>query len=300
MDYDFYSLKIVCKIVEVGSFSKAAKELGLTQPSVSQQVAKMEQQLGAKLFERVGHDIHLTNVGGELHQFALELIERGEQFDEKLHQTKTNPSGLVRYAMPESCQWTPHYRKIMSQIRDFPQIQFEIGILPSEKIIQELLEGRIDFGFVVGERLNPELRFEKFAEEHYSAVASSQEILKPLIQKDFKSLRIVSFPGWELFFTAWAKSQGIWNQVKNHLNAPTVKIGTLAGAIHATQEGAGIAILPTHCILEELKRKTLRAIPDVGTKSFDTIYIVKRLGENLPKRSQLILDLLKEAKANLG
>lgn len=188
----------------------------------------------------------------------------------------------------------------MSQIKDYPEIQFEIGIQPSEMILQDLLEGKIDFGFIVGERLNPAIRFEKFADEHYSALAARGDLLKSLEEKNFAELRIIGYPGWELFFTTWAKDHGIWNKIKNRISSPTVRIGTLAGAIHATQEGAGIAILPTHCVLDEIKNKKLKVYSGQSKTSTNPIYVVRRLGETLPKRSQLILDLLKKSKAELG
>ncbi len=297
MDFDFYTLRVFSKIVEIGSFSGAAKAMGLTQPSVSQQVSKLEVQMAAKLFERVGHEIHLTENGKSFHQFALDILERGESFQENFKQVQASPTGLVRYAMPESCQWTPHFRKIMAQIKNFPEITFEIDISPSEMIIQSLLEGKIDFGFIVGERLNPSIRFEKFAEEHYSAVASDAKLFEALDRRDFKSLRMISYPGWETFFTTWAKAHQLWKFAKGHLSDSTVKIGTLAGAIHAAQAGAGIAILPTHCIKDEIKKNQLKVYSAQSQKSFNDIYIVRRLGESLPKRAQVVLDLLKQAKA---
>jgi len=300
MDFDLYSLRIFTRIHEEGSFSKAALALGLTQPTVSQQVARLEEKLGAKVFERVGHRVVLTHTGHDLLSFSFQMLQQSDDFYEKVSQSKVEPIGVVRYSMPESCQWTPHYRYIMSQIKHFPMLTFEIGIHSSEVILTDLLEGRIDFGFIVGERLHPELRFEKFADEHYSAVASIPSLLKQLESGDFKNLRLVAYPGWEIFFTTWAKANGMWKSARERLHTPTVKVGTLAGAIHATQEGAGVAILPTHCIRDEIALKQLQVSRIQNAKSTNPIYITKRIGTRLTKRSEIVLEMLKDAKKRIG
>ena len=138
----------------------------------------------------------------------------------------------------------------MGQLGELPHIRFEIDILPSQAIVEGLLEAKYDFGFVVGERLAPELRFEKFSNERYSCVASRKALFDPMAAHECP--RFISFPGWSSS-TTWCKSYKLWSDLKRTLHEPTVKIGTLAGAIHAVREGAGIAIIPTHCVAQELE-----------------------------------------------
>ena len=227
MDFEIYGLRIFCQVIRDGSFSEAARALKLTQPTVSQQIGKLESELGGRLFERIGHRIIPTPLAKELHAFASQTIERVDAFKDELREKRSSPRGLVRYAMPESCQWTPHFRAIMNQLAKMPEIQFEIDIAPSEQILEGLLDARYDFGFVVGEKLAPELRFEKFSEERYSLVAASLDLFAPMKAKQYESLRLVTSPGWELFFSSWAKSHGIWEHLKACLKSPTVQIAIL-------------------------------------------------------------------------
>ena len=149
--------------------------------------------------------------------------------------------------------------------------------------------------------MNPELRFEKFGDEAYSAVASKKEFFSPLISGETEKLRLVTYPGWEMFFTTWAKTHGLWKKLKDHLKEPTVKIGTMAGAIHAAQEGAGIAIIPTHCVMTELENRVLYEWkPTKNIVAVNPIYFAKRIGEKYPKRVELVINMLKEAKAALS
>lgn len=301
MDIEIYGLRIFYEVMTQKSFSAAARTLKLTQPTVSQQIAKLESEMGHKLFERVGHDVIPTQSALDLLKLATSVLEIMDEYSERVRENQSQPKGTIRYAMPESCQWTPHYRKIMSQIALFPQLKFEIEILPNDQITKGLVEGRFDFGFVTGDRLNPELRFEKFSDEAYSAVASKKEYFLPLQEGHFDELRLVTYPGWELFFTTWSKSHSLWKKLKDKLKEPTVRIGTMAGAIHATQEGAGVAVIPTHCVFEELKTKALLEWkPSKTVLATNPVYFAKRIGEKQPKRVELVVNMLKQAKADLG
>ena len=291
MDIEFYGLRIFCQVMQDSTFSKAAQSLKITQPTVSQQIAKLEHHLQGKLFERVGHDLIPTDLANELYGLASNIVSTIDEFGDKLQNQRSHPKGLVRYAMPESCQWTPHYRKIMSQLIETPDITFKIDILPNEQIIQSLIEGKIDFGFVVGERLAPELRFQKFSDEAYVVVSRKKEFFKPLSKGgDLTQLRLITYPGWELFFSLWAKAHGLWKELKPQLMEPAVHIGSLAGAIHAIQEGAGIGIVPTQCVAKDLAEKNLfewKSEKIVAVTS--PVYIAKKVGKILPKRAEIVM-----------
>jgi DNA-binding transcriptional LysR family regulator len=252
MDINIKVFRIFRQVMRDGNFSKAARYLKIAQPTVSQQIAKLEADLETTLFERVGHEIIATESAKELLEFVESLLDQVDEFDENFKTKRSQPKGKVRYAMPESCQWTPHFKKIMSQTSELPEVQFEIQILPNELIIKGILEGSLDFGFVTGEKLAPELRFEKFSDERYSAISSEKNHFEGLKPHSKKPLRLISYPGYELFFMTWAKTNGVWNHFKSQIQAPSVYVGTLAGAIHAVKEGAGVAIIPTHCISDEI------------------------------------------------
>lgn len=299
MDIELYGLRIFSQVMADKTFSRAGLSLKITQPTVSQQIAKLENQLQGKLFERVGHDIIPTPLAQEVFSFSSNLLESVDGFIEKLQNRRSLPKGPVRYAMPESCQWTPHYRRVMAGISGIPDIHFKIDILPNELIIKNLIEGRIDFGFVVGERVAPELRFQKFSDEAYSAVARDKDQFRALGKDgDLFKLRLITYPGWELFFMTWAKAHGLWKSAKSRLNEPAVHIGTLAGAIHAIQEGAGVGVVPTHCVSQELERRELLEWRTAKSGAVSNpVYIARRLGEAPPKRVEMVMEMLLRSKA---
>ncbi len=295
MNLELYPLRIFAKVMELQSFSEAGRQLGLTQPTISQQIAKLEESLGKRLFERVRHEIIPTQIARQLLPYAHQMLSLAEETENFLADQKTQLKGDVSYAMPESCQWTPHFRHIMSEIRSLPEVQFKIGILPTEKVALGIVEGEYDFGFIVGEKLHPELTFERFADEPYAMVGSDEKIFEAFRKKKYNEVRIVTFPGWELFFTTWLKAHGIYAEVKKSMKTPTVNIGTLAGAIHAIQEGAGAGVLPLQCIPEGLAEFKIKNVI-----ASNPIYVAKRVGDKLTKRADTVLEMLKKSKRELG
>lgn len=282
------------------NFSRVAQVLGITQPTVSLQISKLEKKLGGKLFERLPQGLHPTPLALEFEVVAQKIIEALEVFDEDLKAEKSLLKGLIKYAMPESCQWTPHYRHVMSQIKNFPEMSFQIEICPNHTITEKLLASDVDFGFVVGEKSHPELRFEKFSEESYTlASAQKNEIKKFSEALNLNSIRIIAYPGWESFFECWCDAQGLKKNFTSLSTIPTLKIGSLAGAIHALQEGAGLAVIPRHCVLKELESHKLYELNKQKIASHP-VYIARRNGRKLPLRVTHVMDLLKNAKTNFG
>ncbi|MEZ4813823.1 MAG: LysR family transcriptional regulator [Bdellovibrionota bacterium] len=300
VDFDSRELQCFLLVLKERNFSRVASILGVTQPTISLQISRLETKLGGRLFERLPQGLHPTALAHELEGVALKIIEAIESFDEDLKADQSLLKGTVRYAMPESCQWTPHYRAIMAKIKEFPDLNFKIEILPNHLISEKLLSAEIDFGFIVGEKNHPELRFEKFSDETYTLAANDIGILKNFTKsKDLSSLRIIAYPGWELFFSCWCEAQGLSKKLKSLQSTPTVKIGSLAGAIHALQEGAGVCVVPTHCISNELKSSKLFEIKKQSPAQHP-VYLARRHGVKQPARVTRVMELLKEAKATLG
>ncbi len=295
MNLELYPLRIFAKVMELQSFSEAARQLGLTQPTISQQIGKLEANLGKRLFERVRHEIIPTPIARQLLPYAEQMLLLAEETENFLSDQKVILRGEVSYAMPESCQWTPHFKHIMGEITKLPEVQFKIGILPTDQVAKGIMEGEYEFGFIVGEKLHPELSFERFADETYGMVAASDELFEAFRSKKYDQIRIVTFPGWELFFTTWCKAHGIYADVKKAMKVSTVHIGTLAGAIHAIQEGAGAGVLPLQCIPEGLQELKLKKVT-----ASNPIYVTKRVGDKLTKRAETVLEMLKKSKKELG
>lgn len=93
---DWNQLHAFLATVEAGSLSAAARELGLTQPTVGRQVAALEQDLGVLLFERVGRSLSLTTAGRELFESARSMSEAASRLSIVASGQSQSIEGLVR------------------------------------------------------------------------------------------------------------------------------------------------------------------------------------------------------------
>lgn len=293
MDLDSNSVRMFEVAYELGSFSKAAKALKVSQPSISQMIARLESKLGNLLFERVGHSIVPTQLAQELHQFASGWLDSLDTFWNQFQEMTLAPKGLVRFAKPESCLWTDHYQVILRQLASLKEIRIDIGIATNQEIVEGVLRDKYDFGFIVGERVSPDLRFEKFSEEEYVAVHATSVKGRSLFDGK-SSVRIVTYPGWEHYFDIWAASHRIPKGVRNSKLVPVVNVGNIAGAIEAVVQGAGITILPAQCVKAELRRRQVNVADPSSVRAKSPVYLVKRRNYIPPVRVKVILDKLKE------
>lgn len=136
------------KILELGSFTKAAEELGYTQSSISQMVASLESELSIKLLNRSRTGVKLTIEGAELYPFIERTILQYQAMLEKANEIKGLETGIIRVGTISSitCHWMPQLIKGFQEL--YPNVQFIFHQGDYTSIQEWIKIGAVDFGFI--------------------------------------------------------------------------------------------------------------------------------------------------------
>jgi LysR family hydrogen peroxide-inducible transcriptional activator len=143
---DLGQLRYFSKIVEHRSFTRAAKDCCVSQPALSQQIAKLEKELGQPLFERQGRSIRLTPAGQVLQARAERILHLVD--DAKRQITDDGQTGRINVsAIPTVAPYLlPNL--LTSVASQFPQASFEIGEDSTESLLKSCAKGDIDVGLL--------------------------------------------------------------------------------------------------------------------------------------------------------
>lgn len=136
------------KIVELGSFTKAAEVLGYTQSSMSQMIASLENELSIKLLTRSRTGVKLTIEGAELYPFIERSILGYLAMQEKAKEIQGLETGIIRVGTISSitCHWMPQLIKGFQ--KRYPNVQFLFHQGDYSSIQEWIKTGAVDFGFV--------------------------------------------------------------------------------------------------------------------------------------------------------
>lgn len=136
------------KIVELGSFSKAAESLGYTQSAMSQMITSLENELSIKLVNRFRTGTKLTLEGRELYPYIERMLCQFFAVREKTNEIKGLQTGVIRMGTIASisAHWLPRFLKIFQE--EYPGVEFVIHQGDYSSIQEWVKSGIIDFGFI--------------------------------------------------------------------------------------------------------------------------------------------------------
>ncbi|AHG21085.1 transcriptional regulator [Chania multitudinisentens RB-25] len=121
------AMRIFTRIVELGSFSRAAEHLQLPRATVSNTLKRLEQRLGVRLLLRTTRQVHITAEGTLYYQRCLQLLDALEEADTLFHHHKLQPAGKVRIDMPHSLAREIVIPALKDFYQRYPEIELALG-----------------------------------------------------------------------------------------------------------------------------------------------------------------------------
>lgn len=140
-------LEAFVQVAEDGSFSKAAKELFLTQPTVSAHISALERELSARLFVRNTKEVSLSEDGVKLYKYAKQMLELQREIEASFDvegERETKVVSIAASTIPAQYLLP----KVLARFSEkYPQEQIRIHETDSSKVVMQIVDHRVDIGF---------------------------------------------------------------------------------------------------------------------------------------------------------
>jgi len=189
---EFKQLECFVAVAKKKSFSRAADVLFLSQPAVTSNIQKIESELGTILFDR-NRNISLTKEGLEFLPYAIEMLNIRDKSKIAISQYKNNVEGVLEICastIPEQ-YLLPHIIKAFKTI--YPQVFFYIQHKDSQEVIEEILSGITNFGFIGAKYSYEGIDYIDIYKDRLVLITSSEKKFNhnPLTTKDLIGKEIV-------------------------------------------------------------------------------------------------------------
>ena len=193
LQIEFRHLETFCRVADLKSFSKAADDLFVTQPTVSGHILSLEQSLSLRLFDRTSREVRLTKSGEAFHEYASKILSLRKDLMNALSEFSRG----IRGELSLGTSTIPGEYLLPRLIGDFkkkhPSFVISLKIADTKEVIQYVLQDQVEFG-IIGAKLNhPSLHYEAYDEDEIIVVAPADH---PLTRKKRVSLDDLLMEPW--------------------------------------------------------------------------------------------------------
>ncbi|WP_408097722.1 LysR family transcriptional regulator [Peredibacter sp. HCB2-198] len=250
---DLNEILVFIKVVQTGSFTHAAKHLGMPISTVSARVSSLEKRLGVTLLQRTTRQLKLTQAGHSYYEQSLRGLEEIQKAETDVTSNLAEPQGDLRITAPIFLANTLMPKVICESMKKYPKIKIELIL--QDRAVDLIAEG-VDLAIRAGDLKDSTLIAKKLGIVHFSAFATSGYLKNkgPINHpKDLQEHVCLQFA--PLGRHEWSFSNG-----KSRVNVPLkgkLVIDDLSMIKSLALSGNGVALLPTYICEEEVKKGRL-------------------------------------------
>ena len=292
-------LDIFCRIIETGSFSRTAKALGLAQPTVSGHIKTLEDELGVRLFDRLGRVVEPTKAGLVLMDYAKRMIQTRDEAKLAIEEYL----GIIRGQLIVGASTIPGGYLLPICVakfnRDHTDVAISIEILDSRKVIEGVIEGDFQMG-VAGARISHKhLKYKKFTADELILVTAPEGALarrKKVRAGELKKVpMIVREEGSGTRLAAEERLREIgFNPASANVSAV---LGDAQAIRSALKAGVGVSIVSRFSVEEDMERGTLREVAIEGFSCIREFYSVVNKSRSMTPLCRSFLQFIHEGDA---
>lgn len=285
----FEELDTFVQTVRAGSFTAAARQLGMAKSAVSRRISELEKRLGVQLMTRSTRQLHLTDEGRALYDRAGDVLLEWEERESSVGAQHLSLSGTVRVSLPLSFGVKHVGPATLSFMQRHPQLGFDIDF--SDRKVDLIAEG-FDLAVRIGDLEDSTLIARPLAPIALCAVASPEFLEQRARPQAFGDL--ITFP--EVRFGHRERKSWSYTQADGALADLEMQSRLTASSgeflCQAAINGHGVAILPRFIVAEAIERKALcELLPEHPWPELFA-YAVYPQTRHLPQRLRSYIDFL--------
>lgn len=295
IDFSFRELEVFCKVVELESFSKAAKAVFLVQASVSERIASLEKKVGVRLLDRLGRKVIPTAAGELLHKHATLLLEMKETAQLEIEKFMGLEQGEVfmggstipgEYILPN----------LLGRFnKKYPHLSVKLTIADSSEIENQVLAGKLEIGVVGSKSTHENILCQKLWKDELVLAVPVQH---PWARRKTVSLKELKETPFILREDGSGTLKILENYLRDYGEDGTNALKTFArfGSSTAVKEGIkagiGVSILSSRAIDTELKAGLLKALKVKGLLMSRNFFLIRNKLRIASPSCQAMLELL--------
>ena len=263
-------LELFCEVAHQGSFSKAAKAHGISQPAASENIKSLEERLGCELLNRASRPLQLTPEGQIYFDGCRELLDDYRLLEDRILQRRDKVVGPVRVASIYSVGLLQMDCYVKEFERLYPDAALDLQYLHPEQVLQSVLDEKVDLGLMSFSPRRSDLVYETWQDQDIVVVVAPKHRLATRT-----SIRSTELDGESL--VGFTSELRIRHEMDRWLKQAKVSVNivhtfdNIENIKRAVEVGSGLGLLPVPTVRREIENGSLVAI------ELDDVEWVRRL-----------------------
>lgn len=244
------------EVARHGSFTAAARDLLVSQSSLSIQIKQFEQDMGGRLFDRRKGGVDLTEAGAAAYQVAERVFPEIDRLQSSLLETERQFKGLISVGTVNSVGIYVLPRILTAFKAEFPDVKIKIDFKESEGVLDLLYAGKVDFAIIPWNRRYPDLTGVKLTNNKLFLVAPPDHPLagKPSVSP--RDLEAYPFVGYEEGMQTRSMIDSLFKRMSISVEY-SIESSNSATIKHMVMAGMGLGFLPDIAVGSEVRRGRL-------------------------------------------